>query len=386
MRRTSLKIDKNGKDFKIVVFRTCGLGDFILSIPAFIMLRKRFPRAQIVLVTMSTTDRAVAAKVAQYAGGRAAAPWVSLVPKGVFDEVITLPGLRPVKFLFSAAKTLWSLKANLIVQMMDVGLPWPQRIKKVLFSALITGRMRQVGWRIPGETIKQGRVPKVDPGLPHHIHGPMQFMNELFGPNSYRDDDVHFSIDLDEEVLCWRNNWISEYAKGRRLIAIAPGAVHSHKDWPIANFLAIAKAVLSDYPDVKIVVSGTGSDADKAHQLVALDPDRVVSTCGIASIPQSAALLARCSLVIGNDGGAMHLADAVGAKVISIVPGLEFPNSIEPWHNVDRAVRHKVTCAPCYSFKFCPAQHNRCMVDLPVSVVLDQIKRAMAEEQMVDRV
>ena len=116
---------------------------------------------------------------------------------------------------------------------------------------------------------------------------------------------------------------------------------------------------------------------EKADRIQAVNPDRILSLAGGSSIAQSAALFARCDLVVGNDGGAMHLADAMGARVVSIVPGLEFPESIEPWHNQDRAVRHPVECAPCYSFTYCPVGHNRCMIDLPIERVVEQCLRAL---------
>jgi heptosyltransferase-2 len=362
----------------IVVFRTCGLGDFILSVPAFLKLRERFPAARIVLVTMASTNSGVAARLAAYAGGAAAAPWIRLIPPGTIDEVIALPGLRAMRELMAARGVLRRLKPDLIVQMMDIGIPWRRRIKKMAFAALLVGAVRQIGWRLRGR-IERGAIPPVDPELGHHVHGPLQFMKELAAPDAYRDDDLVFTLDPGTAAQRWAAEWIAGHARGRPLVAIAPGAIYPHKDWPIAKFVTVVETILRDHPNVCVVVSGTGGDAGKAAALVAVDPKRVFSTCGAASIDQSAALLAHCTLVIGNDGGAMHLADAMGAKVISIVPGLEFPNSIEPWHNIDRAVRHPVPCTPCYSFTSCPEGHNRCMRDLPVTAVLDQIDRAMTE-------
>lgn len=361
----------------IVVFRTCGLGDFILSVPAFLELRERFPAARIVLVTMATTNVAVAAKVAAYAGGAAAAPWISLVPAGVIDEVVTLPGLRSVRTLASAARLLRGLHADLIVQMMDIGIPWRRRAKKMAFAAVLVGLVRQVGWRLRG-SVERGKVPLEDPHLDHHVHGPLHFLREMFGADAYADKDILFRLDPSEDARHWAERWVAERAPVGRLVAIAPGAVHPHKDWPIDKFVALAEAILADHPDVTLAVSGTKADAVKAERLVAVNPRRVVSTCGAASVAQSAALFSHCALVVGNDGGAMHLADAMGAKVVSIVPGLEFPNSIEPWNNRDRAIRHLVPCAPCYSFTFCPEGHNRCMQDLPFVHVLAQVQRALA--------
>jgi heptosyltransferase-2 len=68
----------------------------------------------------------------------------------------------------------------------------------------------------------------------------------------------------------------------------------------------------------------------------------------------------------------MHLGDAMGCKVVSIVPGIEYPDSIEPWHNKSLAVRHAVECSPCYNFNTCPKGHKRCMTELPVGRVLQR--------------
>lgn len=88
-----------------------------------------------------------------------------------------------------------------------------------------------------------------------------------------------------------------------------------------------------------------------------------------ATVAQLAALLAKCVLLVGNDGGAMHLGSAVGCPTVSIVPCLEYPGSVEPWADRHRAVRHAVDCAPCYSFASCPKGHNLCMKDLPMAAV-----------------
>ena len=75
----------------------------------------------------------------------------------------------------------------------------------------------------------------------------------------------------------------------------------------------------------------------------------------------------------------MHLGDAMGAKVISLIPGIEFEDSIEPWNNKDNAIRLPIVCAPCYSFLSCPLGHNKCMTDISVESVskkLDAILRS----------
>lgn len=359
----------------ILVFRSCGLGDFILSAPAFRELRRRFPDSRITLLTLQTTDKSTAAKVSAYAGGGKAAPWVDLLRPHLIDDVIVMDP-RSLSALSDARSLLKKMPIDLVVQMIDVGVPWPRRLKKLAFIVALLGFVRQIGWRRSG-TIQQGRIPKNDPQLGHHVFGPLQFANELDGaPDSAH--EVVFDLQPGQEAEHWAGQWLeANRTVGNRLIALAPGAIHAHKHWPTEQFVNLAQGLLDLSDDIQLVVTGTKADQEKAQRILEVDPLRIKDICGQTSIAQSAALFRHCALVVGNDGGAMHLADAMGAAVVSIVPGLEFPNSIEPWHNVDRAVRHRIECAPCYSFTFCPAGHNRCMKDIPLETVLDQCRKAL---------
>lgn len=362
----------------IAVLRPAGLGDFIMTTPALLRLRERFPAARITLLTLHSQDAAQAAKVRSYAGGARAAPWIDLVRPHLIDDVRVLPPVRNLAGLREGRRIMADIRPDLVVQMFDPGTPYLRRAMKIAFMAALCGPVRQIGWRQRGQ-IHAGRVPALDPRLGHHVQGPLQFLRELDGRTVLSDSDVRFDIRPAVEAENWAASWIKDAGlAGRRLVAVAPGAIHDHKQWPIAQFSQLIQGMSASHDDVSFLVMGTAKDAELATELVAALPGRVHSLCGTSSIPQSAALFASCALVVGNDGGAMHLADAMGVPVVSIVPGLEFPVSIEPWHNQRRAVRHPVPCAPCYSFTFCPQGHRRCMLDLPVAPVLAQCTRVLA--------
>lgn len=363
---------------EILVFRTCGLGDFILSAPAFAMLRERFPDARISLLTTPTSEKAVRTKVAAYAGGANAAPWIDLLRPHLIDDVVVIDDALSVAGIRTARRTLAGRKFDLVVQMMDVGLPWKRRFKKMAYIFALLGPVRQIGWRRRGATIEMGRVPAIDPKVGHHVHGPLQFAAELDPPLPYSDTDIRFDLRPSDEAARWAGAWVAEHVgPHRRLAIVAPGALHAHKDWPLDKFAQLVRSLRDRYPDLVVAVSGAPGDAAKGDALVAIDPDHIHNLCGAASIDRSTALFAQAALVVGNDGGAMHMADAVGAPTVSIVPGLEFPDSIEPWHNRDRAVRLPIDCAPCYSFTFCPKGHRRCMLDIEVNRVFAECARVL---------
>lgn len=356
----------------IAVLRPAGLGDFIMTTPALVQLRKQFPKARITLLTLHSQDAAQAVKVQAYAGSARAAPWIDLVRPHLVDDVRVLPPVQNLTALAEGRRIMDEVRPNLIVQMFDPGTPYIRRAAKMAFMFVLCGFVRQIGWRQRGQ-IRAGNPPATNPELGHHVHGPLQFLRELEGRDALWSADVTFDIRPGLEAEAWVESWWNDAGLGdRRLVAVAPGAIHDHKQWPLSKFADLISDLGQTFSDIDFVIVGTAKDGDLARDLVAIDPARIHDLCGRSSISQSAALFRRCALVVGNDGGGMHLADAVGACVVSIVPGLEYPISIEPWHNQQRAIRHPVACSPCYSFTFCPEGHRRCMFELPFEPVFNQ--------------
>ncbi len=361
----------------IAVLRSAGLGDFIMSTPAFVALRRRFPEARIALITLHSQSSDQAAKVKAYAGGANVAPWVDLIRPHALDEVHVLPPIRSLATLRAARRQIAGVRPDLIVHLIERGTPYRRRVAKLAFMAALFGAVRQIGWRHLGQIHPQ-RPPRHDPHLGHHVQGLLDFVRELDQIPQDAEIVPEFDLRPDATANLWANAWITAHRRsGERLVAVAPGAIHDHKRWPIEQFAELLRRLDARHANLRFVIVGPAKDAPLAETLVAIDPARIHDLCGQSTIAQSAALFRDCALVVGNDGGAMHLADAMGARVVSIVPGLEFPDSIEPWNNRDRAIRHPVPCAPCYSFTFCPQGHRRCMLDLPLADVLAQCERAL---------
>lgn len=105
---------------------------------------------------------------------------------------------------------------------------------------------------------------------------------------------------------------------GVLLLALMPGAARgSSKRWPPEHF-AEAGRRLRKRTGAKLVVLGAYADHDECQSVSDSIGEGVINLCGKTSLEQLAGVLAMCGAVICNDSGGMHLASAVGSRVVAV--------------------------------------------------------------------
>jgi len=105
---------------------------------------------------------------------------------------------------------------------------------------------------------------------------------------------------------------------------------------------------------------------------------RAISLVGKTSMRELAALFSVCSVFVGNDSGAMHVAAAAGLPVIGIF-GPTDPEGTSPVTQQFTLIREPVSCSPCFLRK-CPIDH-RCMTRIAVDCVFDVAQRVLQGAQ-----
>ena len=87
------------------------------------------------------------------------------------------------------------------------------------------------------------------------------------------------------------------------------------KRWPIPHWRALIEA----FPQQRFVLFGTAGDAAITHEVAAgFPPERVTDLAGQTDLPGFAARLGGCALLVTNDTGGMHLANALGVPLIAL--------------------------------------------------------------------
>jgi heptosyltransferase-2 len=99
-------------------------------------------------------------------------------------------------------------------------------------------------------------------------------------------------------------------------IGLIPGSENTpEKRWPVPHW----RALIESLPGEAFVVFGTPNDVAIADAVAAgFDPARVNNLAGKTDLPAFAARLASCRVLVTNDTGGMHLANALGVPLIAL--------------------------------------------------------------------
>jgi heptosyltransferase-2 len=148
--------------------------------------------------------------------------------------------------------------------------------------------------------------------------------------------------------------------------AIAPGASYgAAKCWPAERFAALADRLISEC-GADVILFGTPSEKEMAARIRSAMKCNPISLVGQTSMRDLAAFFSACSIFIGNDSGAMHVAAAIGLPVIGIF-GPTDPEGTAPLTPQFTLIREPVSCSPCF-LRSCPVDH-RCMTRIRVDAV-----------------
>ena len=140
---------------------------------------------------------------------------------------------------------------------------------------------------------------------------------------------------------------------------ICPGAEYGPaKRWPYF-------AELSSRLNLPVVILGSESDRDAAGSLAGKN------LVGKTTLDEAIELISCAEFVVTNDSGLMHVAAAVGTPQVALF-GSSSPRHTPPLSARSRVLWLGIECSPCYA-RECPLGHFRCMRELAVERVLDEI-------------
>ena len=120
-----------------------------------------------------------------------------------------------------------------------------------------------------------------------------------------------------DEVFAMRALDVIGIQEKRGWILVAAGAASERKRWPVQYFKEVIRK-LHAKTGKKILLVGTLNERPVADSILAELPESVGVLCGDLVLPETAALIAKASLVVANDSAIMHLGFELGTPTVGI--------------------------------------------------------------------
>ena len=341
----------------ILIYRTSGLGDFVMTVPVFRYLKYGIKCSSIDLLTSISTKKLDQQQTEKYANDL---PWLQLLDDGFFNEVFNVPG--NFKDFFGLKKELKNKMYDAIIIPIEQGTPLFRAILKYAYVFMLYPDCSiYLCWS--NTRILPAKLHFDLFGSRHHVDGLFDVCNKVG-----RDLGVKFIVDefyRIDELASFGNPISGDY------LCVAPGFIWSHKHWGNEKYILLLRAILRCWPSIKIIL--LGSEGDGKFLAKTFENSNVYDCTGTLDVRESAYIMRNSCVVVGNDGGAMHLADICSVPVVSIMPGIEKFGAVEPFNNKTNSVRSQVSCSPCYNLRSCPKSSLYCMDAITVDDVLEAI-------------
>ncbi len=160
---------------------------------------------------------------------------------------------------------------------------------------------------------------------------------------------------------------------GKPLIALNPGASHPVNRWATDRFAALSD-MLTQKLSARVIIIGGKEDIHLADEIAAKTGSKPLNMTGKASLLQLGALLEQCDVLVSGDTGPMHIATAVGTRVVALF-GAADPARTGPVGSGHRVIQAAdVPCLPCKSRSCNNKAYLECMEKIPVSLVFETIR------------
>jgi len=155
------------------------------------------------------------------------------------------------------------------------------------------------------------------------------------------------------------------------LVALLSGAEYgSAKQWPPEYYAEVGTALSEN--GAQVVILGSEKDNLVGERIVSYSGGALMNLCGKTSLEEVVDLLSLCRVAVTNDSGLMHVAAAVGTRVIAIY-GSSTPDYTPPLTDRASILCQRLDCSPCFD-RECRFGHTKCLTGISPRQVLQQLQ------------
>jgi lipopolysaccharide heptosyltransferase I len=299
----------------ILIIKPSAMGDIVHTLPALASLRKSFPQAKITWLIR-----------------RQFSPVLDCV-LGVDDRILF--DRKQLGRWWYSPEAFSAFKAflrNLRQRQFDLVFDF-QGLFRTAFFAFATHSSKRCGMSVAREFASLFYTHRIaPPGYSYHL---IDYYNAMVSAAGGTVLSTEGEMTPSKEASSALRQRLSEMGIADKPYAVlVPGSAHQSKCWPVERFSRLADRIANEL-NLTVLVVGSASERPLAEKVASGASVPVFNLAGQTTIPQLVALLGGAGLVVSNDTGPGHIAEAMHIPTVLIF-GHTNPLRVGPYGSVER--------------------------------------------------
>ncbi len=325
----------------IIISRTDGIGDVVLSLPLAGIIKKNIPKSKIIFLGRNYTKDVIA--LSEHVD-----EFVS------YDDILKLSADEQVHF-FRKLNADWILHVFPVKE-----IAWLAKKAKIKYR--VGTRSRLWHWFTCNVRMNLSRK---NSDL-HEAQLNAYLLQPLKIKYQYTTKEISEYYGF-THVPVLENQYRELLSKEKKNIILHPKSKGSAREWGLDNFSNLIDKL--DKDKFKIFISGAAAESEALKQLAA-NHNEVVDLSGKLSLNQFIAFIAASDGLVGASTGPLHIAAALGVKAIGLYPPIRpmHPGRWKPLGSHVGVLVINKKCSDCRNIKNC-----ECLMDIQPRQVIEQL-------------
>lgn len=346
---------------KILINCTTGLGNIILFLPTYRIIKQKLPNAEFTILLDNRWEKDEFIRL-QF-GTESSFIFFPKKKEGQINRIIKIISLRKFKYDY-------------------IFRPYSGNSIKLAISILLFNSKKKIFYQTNSilDKLFSLTIPLVEE---HYI-----FRN--FHQLKILGEEVNSQNILEDLSVGWLNTVInynnkSLIKKEGVLVGLHPGGnleFNSSRMWATSKYILLIEKLLLLDMHVKIFIFGSGQSESKILENITSKISHPnVNKVLNKSLLEVSSIIKSCQLLIGNDSGIMNLAVGLGVPTLAIL-GPTNPTLTGPFGIQHKYVRLDLPCSPCFEKGLSEkCLHHNCLNKLEIDQVYSEATKMLKRYQ-----
>ena len=346
---------------KILVITLSGIGDALMFTPALRLLRDSVPNAEIDALVM-------------YKGAKEIFESNPNFNKIFHFNFLEEGALKSLKFLFQLRKR-YDASINV----------YPANRKEYNIISFLIGANKRAGVVYLRKNKSNlnflNNIRVLENDNVHNVQTNIKLCEALIGKKFNEEPPLEFQISNEEKEKAKKYYNEVGISSDELVVGFHPGCAtlknHIKRRWEPEKFAELGKRLINNH-STRILIFGGPEEKELKDQIFSLINSDKVNVVSAESLTKSSAIMQRCNIFVTNDSSQMHIAAALGLKVVAII-GPTNQHYIHPWKTEYQIVSLNLDCSPCFFYSPTPLICHRtdvkfkCIKELTVNMVYNSV-------------